>query len=51
LTDAERLQLRKERFKFGSKGGEDGPKTTIEALAAVEEHKRKILERAQRFGI
>lgn len=47
LTDAERLKLRKERFRVGG----EGPKTTLDALESLEENKRKQLERAQRFGI
>lgn len=49
LSESERLQLRKARFRAG--GGIEGPKTSLDALASMEEQKKKQLERAARFGI
>ena len=53
LTMQERRELRQARFG-GGKAAIPGMKeaaTTVEALALIEEQKRKKMERAERFGI
>jgi len=51
LTAQEKKQLRDIRFGKGKDATGSGAATTAEALQQLEEKKKKMQERAERFGI